>query len=368
MKVVFLLRYIDSGGITRVVYDSATYLLNNGAKVYIFYGKFLGEDNSFKILLESNPNLKLFQFKGFSLEISSLLHVPCSIVKFLYKLYKFRIEIVHLHWMSLSFICIISKSILKIPYITTTHLINKKKSSFFRFYSDINISISSEISNWLIVNEKVNHKFIYKIFNSVSYLDFPFIPFSVRQENKINMGFSEKTILLSLSRFENIKRHDILIDALHKIKNYDFILYLAGEGKLLSEIKQKVIDYELSDKVIFVGHIDPRFLLTYSDAIILTSDQEGFPMSIIEAMFSGVVPIRTNSEGAYDQIIDKKNGFIIEKSNVNELISVLKYIFKNPLLLEDFSNNAHLFALNNFDFVKNQNKIIELYNLKLKNQ
>jgi len=91
-------------------------------------------------------------------------------------------------------------------------------------------------------------------------------------------------------------------------------------------------------------------------------------MSIIEAMFSGVVPIRTNSEGAYDQIIDKKNGFIIEKSNVNELISVLKYIFKNPLLLEDFSNNAHLFALNNFDFVKNQNKIIELYNLKLKNQ
>ena len=54
---------------------------------------------------------------------------------------KFRIEIVHLHWMSLSFFCVLSKLILKIPFLTTTHLINKSTPSFTRFYSNYNIII-----------------------------------------------------------------------------------------------------------------------------------------------------------------------------------------------------------------------------------
>jgi glycosyltransferase involved in cell wall biosynthesis len=363
MNIVFLLRYIDSGGITRVVYDSSSYLTDKGYKVFIFYGKFLGKDNSFKRMLESNPNIRLIKLRGFSLELSSVVFFPFSFFFYLYNLLVYKIDIIHLHWMSLSFVCVLSKLFLNIPFLTTTHLINKSTSSFTRFYSLYNISISSEISTWLNTFEKVKGDYIYKIFNSVSERDFPFISPEQRKLNKSKLGFSNKIILLSLARFETVKRHDIIIDALYKLKDFNFMLFLAGEGKLISDVRNLVENRKLSEKVKFVGHVDPRELLSFSDVIILTSDQEGFPMSIIEAMFSGVVPIRTNAEGANDQIINRQNGFIIDKSNVEELTCVLNEIFNKNIELDLFSKKSYEYAIQNFDFINNQNKIIEIYKL-----
>jgi glycosyltransferase involved in cell wall biosynthesis len=329
MNIVFLLRKIDSGGISRVVYDSSCFLLSKGYQVSIFYGKFLGDENSFKELLESNPKIKLIQLKGFSLEPSTLIFFPFSFIKYLFLLVRCKIDIVHLHWMSLSFVCILSKLILKIPYITTTHLINKSAPSFSRFYSNHNISISSEISTWLNHEEKVTIQHIDKIFNSVSEKDFPYFTYKQRQLYKEKLGYANTVVLLCLARFVPIKRHDVIINALRELKNYDFVLYFAGEGELITEIKNLVENSSLGNKVKFVGHVDPREFLSFSDVLLLTSDQEGFPMSIIEAMLSGVVPIRTNAEGVYDQIIDRENGFIVEKSNSDQLASVLRNIFED---------------------------------------
>lgn len=368
MNIVFLLRYIDSGGITRVVYDSSNYLDNKGHKVFIFYGKFLGSDNSFKLLLETNPGIRLIKVKGFSLELLSIVFLPFSILYYLYKLIVYKIDIVHVHWMSLSFVCVLSKFFLKIPFVTTTHLINKSTSSLTRFYSDGNISISSEITEWLNTTERVKLDKIHKVFNSVSERDFPFIRPKQRQINKIKFGLSNNFVLLCLARFEAVKRHDVIINALDKLRDYNFILFLAGEGKLFGEIRNLVEAKGLNDKVRFVGHVDPRELLSISDVVILTSDQEGFPMSIIEAMFSGVVPIRTSSEGALDQIINHQNGFIIEKSNVEELTSILMKIFKKEIDLDLVSTKSYEYASANFDFVRNQDKIIGIYELIRNNQ
>jgi hypothetical protein len=160
MNIVFLLRYIDSGGITRVIYDSSRFLLDKNCSVYIFYGAYLGDNNSFKSLLNSNPNLKFIQIEGLSLQSYSLFKLPFGIIYFLYKLKKYNINIVHLHWLSLSFVCVLSRLILKVPFITTVHLINKDSPSFFRFYSDCNISISTEISDWLINSELTQLNFL----------------------------------------------------------------------------------------------------------------------------------------------------------------------------------------------------------------
>jgi glycosyltransferase involved in cell wall biosynthesis len=361
MNIVFLLRYIDSGGITRVIYDSSRFLLDKNCSVYIFYGAYLGDNNSFKSLLNSNPNLKFIQIEGLSLQSYSLFKLPFGIIYFLYKLKKYNINIVHLHWLSLSFVCVLSRLILKVPFITTVHLINKDSPSFFRFYSDCNISISTEISDWLINSEGVDRRRIYKIFNSVNPIEFPFISSKDRKKNKEKYGLASKFVLLSLSRFEQVKRLDIIVESLSRLREYDFVLFLCGEGKLFYEIKDMVNNLNLNDKVIFKGHVDPREVLSYADAIILSSDQEGFPMSIVESMISGVIPIRTDAEGAIDQIIDRENGFIFRKSNVDDLVMILEYIFKNLDSLEGFSNNAHEFALTHFNFVKNQNEILNLY-------
>jgi glycosyltransferase involved in cell wall biosynthesis len=363
MNILFLLRYIDSGGITRVVIDSSNFLINRGHKVFIIYGKFLEGENSFKTLLESNPNIKLIELKGLSLEFSSFLILPISIFKYLYNIYINKINIVHLHWLSLSFLCFFSKKIFNTPFVTTTHLINKSRKVFPRFYSNCNISISSEISIWLRDVEGVSSKKIYQVYNSVNEAEFPYFPYHQRQLNKEKFGFKNTLILLCLARFENIKRHDIIINALSNLKNVDFILFLAGEGVLFEKVKNMVINRNLTDKVKFVGHVDPREILSFSDIILLTSDQEGFPMSIIEAMSSGVVPIRTNSEGAYDQIIDGFNGFLINKGSSEQLTIVLKKIVEDISQLQILSKNANHYALENFNHINNQNKILEFYEL-----
>jgi glycosyltransferase involved in cell wall biosynthesis len=363
MNILFLLRYIDSGGITRVVNDSSNFLIDKRHNVFIIYGKFLGEENAFEEILKSNPNINLIQIKGLSLEFAYFFILPFSIAKYLYYVYVKKIDIVHLHWLSLSFLTLFSKHLFKIPFITTTHLINKSNTIFPRFYSNYNISISREISIWLKDVEKVNIKHIYQIFNSVSEHEFPYHSYYHRQINKENLGYKNKLVLLCLARFEKVKRHDIIIAALSKLKKENFILFLAGEGILLDEVKNMVVNNNLTNKVKFIGHVDPRELLSLSDVILLTSDQEGFPMSIIEAMYSGVVPIRTNSEGAYDQIINGYNGFLIDKGNTDQLANALNNLLDQSKQLEELSKNCYEYAIEHFNFSINQNKIIELYEL-----
>ena len=94
----------------------------------------------------------------------------------------------------------------------------------------------------------------------------------------------------------------------------DWQLTIVGDGEERENIERMTKDLELQ-RVSFEGFQQPRVYYERASLLILTSEFEGFPLVLAEAMSFGVVPVVYGSYSAvYDIIEDGKDGFIVEKN------------------------------------------------------
>ncbi len=105
----------------------------------------------------------------------------------------------------------------------------------------------------------------------------------------------EKFTFINVAGFRVQKNHHLLIDAFHALNQEDAQLLLIGKGEEYETIRQKVNDYGLNDQVIFIGHSDNPFkYLAKANCFVLSSDFEGFPNVLIEALACEIPIISTD--------------------------------------------------------------------------
>lgn len=117
-----------------------------------------------------------------------------------------------------------------------------------------------------------------------------------------------------IGRFSEQKNHIGLIDAFFQLhERYpNTMLQLVGDGDLRPNIEKYVGEKNLSDRVSFLGHRDNVYdILHDTDIFVLPSLYEGFPMTIIEAMASGVPVIASEVGGVPDMIEHNQNGKLV---------------------------------------------------------
>lgn len=96
----------------------------------------------------------------------------------------------------------------------------------------------------------------------------------------------DEIILGHIGRFEIVKNHAFLIEIAKKLKDYNikFKMFLIGEGILLNEIKEKVVNSGLEDNIIFTGNIQNVYeYINCFNLFLLPSFYEGLPLVAIEA-------------------------------------------------------------------------------------
>lgn len=135
------------------------------------------------------------------------------------------------------------------------------------------------------------------------------------------------------------KGQDIIIDALASL-SYDersrLHFTFVGDGPMREELELKANQSKLS--VTFVGY--SKNVIEYlqkSDIFILPSRDEGFPISILEAMREGLPIISTDVAGIPEMVEDKINGLIVEP-NIASLIHIFKNIEKYDLVRMGFNS------------------------------
>ena len=170
------------------------------------------------------------------------------------------------------------------------------------------------------------------------------------------------TKIIHIGRFDYQKNHKMLVQVFGDIvKKYSEIkLILCGTGELEEEIRQKVKEMNISDNVIFCGLVDDVFkLLHEADIFILPSLYEGFPITIIEAMGTGIPIIATDVGGVRDIIQDGINGLLckVEKEDIK---NKLEYCIRNYQLRVRLGKNA---AANSkkYSLVNMTKEYVELY-------
>jgi N-acetylgalactosamine-N,N'-diacetylbacillosaminyl-diphospho-undecaprenol 4-alpha-N-acetylgalactosaminyltransferase len=103
------------------------------------------------------------------------------------------------------------------------------------------------------------------------------------KEEKLDIKKSNFTFVM-LGRFEHQKNHLLLIEAFYKA-NLDATLWLIGDGYLKDKIKKKISNLGLQERILLLGRQkNPYKFLNKADCFVFSSNFEGFPNVLLEAL------------------------------------------------------------------------------------
>lgn len=141
------------------------------------------------------------------------------------------------------------------------------------------------------------------------------------------------------------KRQDIMLKAFKKVAEIDKQIKLVfyGDGPDLPQIQQMAKDMNLSERVIFKGKVnDVVDSIKDSKMFVLTSDYEGIPNALIEAMAIGLPVISTDCSpgGARLLIENKKNGLLIDTNDVDKIADAILFLINNPEVADSYGIEA----------------------------
>lgn len=153
-----------------------------------------------------------------------------------------------------------------------------------------------------------------------------------------------KKVFVAVGRLEKQKNFPMLIKAFSKFyereKDYKLVIY--GEGRERSNLENLIKQLELDEVVSLPGrNKDVLNAINDASAFILSSDYEGMPNALIEAMCMGMPVISTDcpSGGPRELIENQENGILIPVGDVGALVSAL-YSITNSALAEKMSKES----------------------------
>ncbi len=145
---------------------------------------------------------------------------------------------------------------------------------------------------------------------------------------------AEEFTLVHVGRFNEQKNHKGLLLAFQKVleKAPNCRLNLLGEGQLRQDMEVFAKELGISDHVHFLGSQSnvPPFLNS-ADIFMLPSNYEGMPMTIIEAMGTGLPIVASKVGGVPDMIMDRKSGLLTSTDPAEVAEAVLELIGSEDL-------------------------------------
>ncbi len=182
---------------------------------------------------------------------------------------------------------------------------------------------------------------------------------------KRELGLDDDTKLIGIiGRLVPVKNHRMFLDAVKKhkeIDNKNVKFIIIGDGELGEELKKYSIDFGIKDDVIFTGwRKDLENIYSDLDMVVITSFNEGTPVSIIEAMAAGKPVIATDVGGVKDlftqnfkfQISNLKfqeEGILINSNDPDSLSEGIDFLLDNPEMAKDMGRMGRMTVKERFD-------------------
>jgi glycosyltransferase involved in cell wall biosynthesis len=172
---------------------------------------------------------------------------------------------------------------------------------------------------------------------------------------------TDAPIVMFVGRLTRIKRPDRLLESFRVIREHvpDVLLVIAGEGDLFDETQSTARD--LGDSVRFLGwQADLGAVYPAADVEVLTSDNEGMPVTLIEASMLGIPCVTTDVGSAGEVVLDQRTGFVVDK-DPTAIARAVEEILSNAELAARLSTEARSHAEARFGSARLVNDHTDLY-------
>jgi glycosyltransferase involved in cell wall biosynthesis len=187
----------------------------------------------------------------------------------------------------------------------------------------------------------------------------------------------ETFLVGAIGRLTLVKNHSLLLNALKCIndqgKGDSFKFLIVGDGELRTDLINEALDLGVRDKVIFVGwQRDIPPIYGALDAVVITSKNEGTPVTLIEAMASGKPIVATDVGGVRDLLGGSKrethgafevarNGILVPPGDAKTFADALLFIQENREICARMVSNSKDFAVEQYSIKRLLDDIKSLY-------
>lgn len=185
---------------------------------------------------------------------------------------------------------------------------------------DFHLAISSGIANAFNERLKSETKNSYLVYNpTVSVED------TIKRPNIPNFIYIGRLI------YDGQKRVNDFLYALAQTKG-NWKATILGNGPDTDKLKQLACDLNIAERIEWTGWLkDPWGSVQEASALVLTSDYEGFPMVLIEALNRGLACISSDCPtGPSDIILPGQNGWLYPLRDIKALTEILQKIVDEP--------------------------------------
>lgn len=192
-------------------------------------------------------------------------------------------------------------------------------AKFFYPFADMIVAVSKGIASDLRKIVDIPDNKIQVIYNPINLKSIDQLSLK-----KSEISFNKKDVysVVSMGRLVPSKNHLLLLKAFNLAKtNVNTRLILLGDGQERENLENFIKTNNLNDEIILLGYVsNPYSIMRKADLFVLSSNYEGFPVSILEALACGVPVVSTNCPNGPAEILDEnKFGRLVPINNVQVL-------------------------------------------------
>jgi len=166
----------------------------------------------------------------------------------------------------------------------------------------------------------------------------------------IHLGIEDNNILIShpdktppkvvmVARFDKQKDHFTLIQSITQLLHLQFSVDLIGSGPLLPDCVAMVEELGLKHTVNFLGNRhDVPEILSKAQLFVLSTNYEGLPISILEAMRAGLPVVATDVDGIPEEVIDGESGLLVPRKDIGKMAYALEKLLSSPTIRKDMGD------------------------------
>ena len=271
----------------------------------------------------------------------------------------FKPHVIHTHTAKAGFLGRIASIVSFHPSIRVHtfhgHLLNGYFGSFKKFLVVLAEKILATFSHQLLaVGDKVRQDLLVAGVGTLKKFSLmpPGLQISDLPNKTASRAFyglsSQKLQCAFIGRVTRIKRPDRFLDVVSEIKRRGLAIdfFIAGDGELLESCRARIASEDLPIKILgWQSNIEK--VLAAADIVVLSSDNEGTPLSLIQAGMAGLPVVTTRVGSVPEVVLDGVTG-IITSLDVKEIADALEKLAKSNELRTQMGTSAQEFTLSNF--------------------
>lgn len=331
MKIMFNISSLGKGGAERVISNLANNFISDN-KVSILVNN--NNLQSYKL----NENVKIFELDSKYIKNPLIRNIKrIKNAKNIINDYNPDIIISFMPWPSYKVLLLKNKINCKV--IVSDR--NDPKMEYNNIIEKILMRYLYPKADFFVFQTSDQRKFFSKKIQDKSVV----IPNPLKENFLVDKEAKKENVIISVGRLVEQKNHKLTIDAFKEIitefPNYKLKIF--GTGNLEKELKDYIKNIGMSEKIFLCGVSDDiQKELIKSKIFVMSSNYEGMPNALMEAMACGIACVSTDCPcgGPKELITDNENGLLFDVGNKDMLVEKLRLLLKNESLQKKIGNNA----------------------------